>query len=378
MTRRVEFWSSTEYATFLPALVGQLQNHEVTARQCFQVRQVDYWNSRRWIERLFLRFRCYALYPLRVGLRFIRGRGLSAGVVCTNTFFAPWIAVRVAGRGTPVVNWVFDLFPEVLVVAGKLKSGSIGERMLASLVRSTFHHAAANVFLGERLLAYAEMRFGKIPRAFVIPVGADAAPFRHQSPGKRDERVPPKVLYCGNFGRMHDVETVACVIRSGLPEGIEMEFCGNGAGYRALEAAIAATDDKRVALGGNLEGDAWIEKMLSAEVALVTLRRGAEGLVLPSKTYSAMAAGQAVLAVCPTNSDLADTVRKLDAGWVVEPGDAEGLRSALRQIATEPEAVFRCRQNAFNAGQGLYDQKAIAGQWTDLFDQIERETSKGR
>jgi len=375
MTRRVEIWSSTEYATFLPALVQRLEEREVVARQCFQVSQTEYWAARSRSERFALRMRCYGLYPLRLGFKFLRRRKLSVGVVCTNTFFAPWVALNAAGRGLPVVNWVFDLFPDVLTVAGKLRKGSISERVLASVVRSTFHQAAANVFLGEHLLAHAEKRFGPIPRACVIPVGADAAPFRHNPPARREERAPVRILYCGNLGRMHDVDTVACAIRAGLPQGVEMEFCGNGAGFREMERAIAGSGSC-VTLGGNLEGDEWKDKMLSAEVALVTVRRGAEGLVMPSKTYSAMAAGQAILAVSPSDSDLATTVRRHDAGWIVEPGDVNGLCGALLQMRTQPEEVLRRRLNAFDVGQGIYDQVAIAGQWAELFDRILRKSSE--
>jgi glycosyltransferase involved in cell wall biosynthesis len=149
-----------------------------------------------------------------------------------------------------------------------------------------------------------------------------------------------------------------------------MEFRGNGAGFRELESAVAGATGAAVSLGGNLQGEAWHSAMRAAEVALVTLKSGAEGLVMPSKTYSAMVAGQALLAVCPASSDLADTVRKHDAGWVVEPGDTAGLLAALSQIAAQPDEVLRLRVNSFNAGHGAYDQDAIAGGWAALFDTI--------
>ena len=149
-----------------------------------------------------------------------------------------------------------------------------------------------------------------------------------------------------------------------------MEFRGNGAGFRELESAIAGSAGAANSLGGNLQGEAWHSAMRAAEVALVTLKIGAEGLVMPSKTYSAMVAGQALLAICPAKSDLADTVRKHDAGWVVAPGDITGLLAALSQIAAQPDEVLRRRVNSFNAGQGAYDQNAIAGGWAALFDTI--------
>jgi glycosyltransferase involved in cell wall biosynthesis len=372
MTPRVEFWSSTEYTTFLPALVRALEARGVKTRQRYQVTQADYWAARGKMARLWLRARCYALYPIRVGFRFLsRKGGPRVGIVCTNTFFAPWVAMSFAGRrGSPVVNWVFDLYPDVLTVAGKLRRGSFAERYIAGWVRSAFHHSAANVFLGERLLEHAQERFGPIPRAYVFAVGADGAPFRHDPPTPRATGARATILYCGNLGRMHDVGTLAGAIRRGLPDGVRMEFRGNGAGFRELESAVAGATGAAVSLGGNLQGEAWHSAMRAAEVALVTLKCGAEGLVMPSKTYSAMVAGQALLAVCPARSDLADTVRKHDAGWVVEPGDTAGLLAALSQIAAQPDEVLRLRVNSFNAGHGAYDQDAIGGGWAALFDTI--------
>ena len=115
--------------------------------------------------------------------------------------------------------------------------------------------------------------------------------------------------------------------------------------------------------------------MRSAHVGLVTLKPGAEGLVMPSKTYSAMVAGQAILAVCPAQSDLADTVRMHEAGWVVEPGDVAGLRAAIAGIVSDPAELLRRRRNSFNAGQGIYDQVAIAGLWSSLFETVSAERS---
>lgn len=380
MKRRVEFWSSTEYTTFLPGLVTWLEERNVTAKQCFQVSQADYWAARERGDRFAMRARCYGLYPLRVGLKFLRRRNKPAvGVVCTNTFYAPWVALFASGTsGTPVVNWVFDLYPDVLTLAGKIKRGSLTGRVIASLVRSTFHHAAANVFLGEHLLAHARKRFGPIPRAHVIPVGADGTLFRHRLPKPRAADATATILYCGNLGRMHEFDTVAGAIRQGLPAGVRMDFRGNGAGFRALETSLESALGGNVSFGENLSREQWVETMSAAEVGLVTVRPGAEGLVMPSKTYSAMVAGQAILAICPSQSDLADTVRLHDAGWVVEPGDTAALQAALAQIAGEPAEVLRRRVNSFNAGQGIYDQVAIAGVWALLFDEVVDARAKKR
>gem|GEM_PF-875402 len=414
---------------------GELRSGGAAAEQRFAVSEGKYRQARGTLARLGMRWRCYVGYPNLLHRRIRRELAPAALVVCTNTFYAPWVAMRSARkRGIPVVHWMFDLFPDVLILAGKVRAGSWAERLLRRWVRAMFDGAAANVFLGERLLAYAETKFGPIPRSVVIPVGCDAAPFAGLEPrdrrlesrdrekdlgarrgesgnqgsgngGRRAEGATAKnaestkiggrsllagdqgneigrgasanddpavrLLYCGNFGRMHEVDTVAQVLRGGLPAGVKLDFRGNGAGFQELARASAGcANASAVSFGGSLPDPEWLEAMIGADVALVTMKRGAEGIVMPSKTYSAMAAGQAILAVCPRESDLADTVIKHDCGWVIEPGDAAGLRALLESLPLQQAEVLRKRHNSWQAAQECYDQKVLAKRWRELLGAV--------
>lgn len=440
MEPSVEFWSSVEYGTFLKGLVRELGGGDLAAaveggqetanrkpgtgnrlrnggtsasddptsdsipsrgaaaRQRFTVTEQAYRQAKGTMARLGMRWRCYVDYPLQLRRRVRREGAPLALVVCTNTFYAPWVAMRSARRrGIPVVHWMFDLFPDVLILAGKVRPGSLAERLLRHWVRAMFDGAAANVFLGERLLAYAEAKFGPIPRAVVIPVGCDAEAFADKEPkGRRLEDVGPppagvpsesgggpdtrsdptiSVLYCGNFGRMHDVDTLVGALAGGMPAGVQLAFRGNGAGFQVLGAAVRELGlGERVSLGGSLPEAEWLTAMAAADVALVTMKPGAEGIVMPSKTYSAMAAGQAILAVCPRESDLADTVLKHDCGWVVEPGDVAGLRAVLESLPVRSREVLEKRRNAWRAASECYDQKVLAVRWRDLLADVSRAT----
>jgi len=176
-----------------------------------------------------------------------------------------------------------------------------------------------------------------------------------------------RVLYCGNFGRMHEVDTVVAALRGGVPLGVRFDFRGNGAGFQTLAAATAGLGSGgQLRLGGSLPELEWLEAMAAADVALVTMKRGAEGIVMPSKTYSAMAAGQAILAVCPRESDLADLVAAHDCGWVIEPGDVAGLRAVLDSLASLGAEVLAKRRNAWRAARECYDQRVLAGRWREV------------
>ncbi len=366
----VEFWSSTEYTTFQPALARELQLRGWPVAQRFAVDKNAYWHARGRLARLSLRFRCYGWYPLTLAREFARRTAPRIGVVCTNTFYAPRVALAAAGKQTPVIHWVFDLYPDVMTAAGTIRANGLVERALRSTVRATFDRAAANVFLGESLRWHAEEKFGPIPRAEVIHIGADGKPFADTPPAPLPSGTL-RLLYCGNLGRMHDVDTIAQVIASGLPDGVSVDFRGNGFGFRALEAALTASGNRsRVKLGGNLPGADWVAEMKAAHVALVTVRPGSEGLVMPSKTYSALVAGQAILAVCPIDSDLAALVRTHDAGWVIAPGDTEALKALLRRLAQTPSEVLAKRLNAWRIGHAHFDQAVLARQWDALLQTV--------
>ena len=92
-----------------------------------------------------------------------------------------------------------------------------------------------------------------------------------------------------------------------------------------------------------------------------------------------MMAGQAVLAIGVAESDLAELVRTHDAGWLVEPGDATGLRRVLERIAEVPDEVLAKRRNAWQAGHRFYDQSVVSRRWADLFEQVTTpRTNKAR
>lgn len=370
--RRVDFWSSVECALFLQGLTSALEEHCWAGRARFEISESDYRGARGRLARFAMRWRAYARYPwfLRRSLR--AALKPDVAVVCTNTFYAPRIAEGVA-QWTPIVHWVFDLFPDVLVLGGNLRAGSVGAGLLDRLMRSTFDRAAVNVFLGEHLLAYAVSRFGPIPRSVVIPVGCDARPFAGNPPSERSMGNPVRMLYCGNLGRMHDIDTVLGALSVGLPEVISFDFRGNGTGFRLLENVVRERKlGHRVSIGGSMKDADWIDAMRRADVALVTMKPGAEGVVMPSKTYSALAAGQAVVAICPDASDLADTIRTHDCGWVVTPGDVNQLNVVLTEIVSRPDELLRRRQNAWRAGQQVFDQRALAVAWNEVLEQASK------
>ena len=137
---KIRFWSSTEYSGFLEGLIHQLTDAGFPAQQCFQISEASYRSAKSTPARLFLRFRQYVAYPVRLtaalvalGLK-VKSRKLDEeGDVCvvsTNTFYATLIATYLHPN---VVHLVYDLFPEAMIHSGKWTEGTLKVKLVRSV-----------------------------------------------------------------------------------------------------------------------------------------------------------------------------------------------------------------------------------------------------
>jgi colanic acid biosynthesis glycosyl transferase WcaI len=375
----VELYSSVGGALAQETLLSEWESAGWPVARRHELTEREYRVSGRW-SRMITIWRMYVVYPWCCGWRAQqRKKSPPLRVVTTNPFFNPSLIRWSANRRSATVMLLYDLFPDVLVLAGKIRAGGYAEKMLAAITRYALRECEATVFLGAHLRRFAEAKYGPARRAVIIPVGAPGALFAASPPRMPAPGSTLTILYAGAMGHMHDVDTVHRAMQMGAIAGICWRFHSSGAGYRLFKKMLSKEEEgekNAVALEGPLADAEWTEAMRSCPIALVTLRLGAENLVMPSKTYSALVAGQAILAICARQSDLAELIERHDCGWVVEPGDVMGLRAVLQAIASGPEELQHKRLNAFTAGHDFYSAKVVARQWRELFASITQQAAE--
>jgi glycosyltransferase involved in cell wall biosynthesis len=136
-------------------------------------------------------------------------------------------------------------------------------------------------------------------------------------------------LYSGNLGLAHDFETLMGAAKRLGSDGIELVFAGEGPRLdevRRLTAGLPCVSFLPPQPKQNLS-----VFLAAADVHLVTMRAGLEGLVVPSKAYGAMASRKPLIFVGPAGSEIARVIDETGAGTAVRNGDAEALVSALRK-----------------------------------------------
>jgi len=266
-----------------------------------------------------------------------------------------------AMRGTRLVYWVMDLYPDVLIVTGVLNERSIVARVLERINRYALSHADRSVVLGrcmeERVLAKGVAR-AKVERINVWSDIDEVCPRpRAENEYRREWGVGDRllVMYSGNFGIGHDVETFANGAARLADRGdVMFAFVGGGKRKsqlidamraRGLSAFIEADYQPRERLG---------ELLSAADVHLVSMMPKWSGVMVPSKIYGTLAAERPVIWVGGEDTEAAAVVREAECGFVIAPGDADAFAAAVRRLADDPEL----RQS-----MGRRARQALAERW---------------
>jgi glycosyltransferase involved in cell wall biosynthesis len=365
--------SSVELSSFAKRLIRRLDSEGFSVKEIFIISEKSYRVSSKFIILKILRLKQYIIYPIQLVATCIVSnlkKRNAIFLVTTNTFFAPLLATFFNIR---VVHLVYDLFPEAMIHSGKWQEGQFRVKFFRWLVGISLRRSAKNIFLGERLKKYVESIHGSLLNSQIIAVGADEAPFTKLKSLEDSERI--KVLYCGNFGNMHESETLFDAWRSGIDNSFQFLFHCSGPKRKELELfknKNEAVLGERLQVNEGLSNSAWVKVMQSSQIALVTMSEGSQEVVMPSKTYSAMMAGQAILAVAPEDSDLVDLIKAAYCGWWVSPGDVKGFQECLLEIQSNQDLLLEKRQNAFRVAHEQFGQGCLAKQWVEVFESLQK------
>jgi len=95
--------------------------------------------------------------------------------------------------------------------------------------------------------------------------------------------------------------------------------------------------------------------LAAADAHLITIKRGLEGVVVPSKMYGILAAGKPIVAVAPAECDVVSLGKQKGFSISAEPDDPAQFADCVRQLLTDGERV-RKMGNAAAAAAPEYDR----------------------
>jgi len=248
------------------------------------------------------------------------------------------------------VYLVHDVFPDAAVTLGYIRPNGVVRRVWDWVNRMSVSHAAGVIVLCESMKAIMLAKGGRsvnagrfhvihnwVDEQYIRPLPKSQNRFVEEH-GLQDKFV---VLYSGNIGRSQDLETVILAAERLQDKEAVFLFIGDGGKKAKLEAMTQERNLKNVRFLPYQPREVLPLSLTCADVSLVALEKGIEGLSMPSKLYAILASGRALVALVESGYEVAGIIESAGCGKSVVPGDVEGLTSALGTYYDDRDACAR-------------------------------------
>ena len=300
-------------------------------------------------------------------------------VVCfTTPPFIAFVGILLRWlKGTKVVCWTMDLYPDVPVAAGVLRRGSLAHSVFDAVDRFSLRHADRVVVLG-RCMQQRLLEKGVDPKRMeVINVWADGDEVSVRPIEGNALRTAWQVgdrfviEYSGNFGIGHDGETMYRAMQATrADDSIRWVIVGGGTKRGELEAFVQAHDIVNAVLKPYQPREALGELLSLGNVHLVSVAENFSGLLVPSKFYGVLAAARPVLYVGPRESEVARVIEESQCGLVIEQGDSAGLVKAIETLHADPQLAQAMGRRAREAFERTFTRSHACERWLRLLQNV--------
>jgi glycosyltransferase involved in cell wall biosynthesis len=329
-------------------------------------------------RRLFNRLFGYAAFlwgAWREGRRRVRRQPPDIIITASNPPLAGWIGARLARRaGVPFLLILHDIHPDIVVQSGKFRLPRWVISGWDRCNRAIFAAAAAIIVPGTALRRTLIEEKG-VPAAKLYAIHNWANPeFTPKPPDptlRQQLKIPDQalwVLYSGNIGISHNLEWLLAAAGAIADAEIQLLFLGEGLKKPELEAWTAREGLTKVRfLPYQLEGE-YRRILESADLGVVAIEPGLEGLAFPSKTYTMLAAGLPLLALTGPETEIVSIITEYDCGWAVNSPDE--LAGVLRSIQADKAALARKKVNARAAYMGNFSRQRACQEYRRVIEEV--------
>jgi putative colanic acid biosynthesis glycosyltransferase WcaI len=271
----------------------------------------------------------------------------------------------------PFVYNIRDLYPD-MAVGGSLVAPGMLARVWEAMHRWALKRADCVIALGDDMRARIIGKGVDPERVVVVRDGAEI-PVAGAVAASLDEDVVRAIrgdarfvlVHAGNLGFYGDWETLVAAAGELAGDGVRLVFVGDGAQREEVRRRAAGISS--VIFLPFFPGSKVASVLAAADAHVVTVKRGLEGVVVPSKLYGILVAGKAIVALATRETDVVALGTRQGFAVGCEPGDVAGLVAAVRGLIAEPERL-RGMEEAALAAAPEYDRVREAGKFEAVME----------
>lgn len=239
----------------------------------------------------------------------------------------------------PYVYNVQDLYPEMAVGAAIVRPGSLS-RIWESLHRWALRRARLVIVIGEDMRSRIARKGVDSSKITIVRAGAEI-PTTGAMRVTLDNEVIRAIrgdhqfvlVHAGNLGFYGAWSVLVQAVRRLESDGVGLVFVGDGAQKTEIEALAKGASNIRFL--PFFSADKISSVLAAADAHVVTVKRGLEGVVVPSKIYGILAAAKPIVAVAPAESEAVLLGAKHGFAVSADPDHPEEVEQAIRTLAAD-------------------------------------------
>lgn len=275
--------------------------------------------------------------------------------------------------GIPYICLVYDIHPDISVELGMIRRDHPIVKAWTWINKQVWRNSQEIIVLSsnmkERILNHCPDLSNKIE---VIHSWADPEKIRpiakEENWFAKEHNLDDKftVLYSGNMGRCHDIDTIFDAALKLKDEPIQFVCIGKGAKQDSLKEKIAQHGLNNFVFLPYQDKSDLSYSLSACDVSLVSVSEGVEGLVAPSKVYGYLASGRPIAAVCPESTYINDMLKEGECGESFVNGDSDGLANFLLKLSQNPDFAENMGKSARHYLMNNFSPEAIANQYSQV------------
>jgi len=281
----------------------------------------------------------------------------------------------------PYVCLLYDLYPEIIITLGVIPESHWIIQFWHGLNKRIWQRAEAIVVLSETMKQRLTDKHPELTSKISVihnwadpdlikPIPKQANWFA-QAHDLVDYFV---VLYSGNTGRCHDLDTLLDAAKLLQQEPIKFVFIGGGTQYQTCRQRARDWQLEQVLFLPYQDKSVLPYSLTACDLSIVSIGPHMEGLVAPSKLYSALAVGRPIAAICESHSYLKPLLHQAKCGQTFRHGDSQGLANFIRQLNGDPNLAARLGRSGRQYLETHFSPKHIAQDYYRLLHRVAGKT----
>ncbi|WGV24094.1 glycosyltransferase family 4 protein [Halotia branconii] len=276
----------------------------------------------------------------------------------------------------PYVCILYDLYPDIAIALGVIPKDNWLVRLWRAINRQVWLNAKGIVVLSpamkERVVAHCPQIADKVSviHSWANPDLIRPIPKQENWFALKHNLVNTfTVLYSGNMGRCHDLDTMLEAAKELQDQPIQFVCIGGGAKRDDLIKEVEQLGLRNFTFLPYQDKHVLPYSLTACDLSLVSVDASTESLVVPSKLYSALASGRPLAVICSPSSYLRQLISEADCGSTFDNGDSHGLAQFIRLLSRDPQLGERMGTAGRQYLRSHFTPKVISQQYLNVLEQ---------